>query len=539
MAADFSSSFGTPHFDIGLQLFNQENYLAALQHFIQEENKIADALGMISICIDKLEFTYLTERTLYPKILYYLDNSAPLIFANTRELRKKLGFRAFFNVTSLFPNAVPRDATPSELEDYISYHRDTDSPLPMEIIPSPTTEFPVVMRKLTDGVSKLQYGFLEARLSLGDSDLNPRIAELMTRADTELESLKGTVKLLATRLSMSISGVSERFRILQRDSLAEIRFFNSARDHNIKTFNLTCSLIERLLTPGGVAESLNISNIPARALITAESATIRAAINAGFAQAESGYLDTIGWCKAKTRPYLSNGRTFYQNFSPDVKVLLGESEIVYEQRTDPHRNFLGSFFMHDLGSYQDIFADLNTIIGVPLESDDRKTREIALAKLMQKYCHDGLPVTLKILQRINPAATALQVTKINRIMFHCFVKEIAARLLQDNPEYQLPLATAQMRALYLLAEGKISMLEVFDKDASYGIFTGAEIFKNLDQLRDKILAIYESYVFAKIGCADLTEISSEMVHQELREGYGGEDDTDNEVYDEPIFPEPR
>ena len=50
-------------------------------------------------------------------------------------------------------------------------------------------------------------------------------------------------------------------------------------------------------------------------------------------------------------------------------------------------------------------------------------------------------------------------------------------MLPKDKSHQLPLATAQSRALQLIASGHLTIDDVFSPDASYGVYTGSNIGK--------------------------------------------------------------
>ena len=116
---------------------------------------------------------------------------------------------------------------------------------------------------------------------------------------------------------------------------------------------------------------------------------------------KNNYVPSLGWInnpevERNNQGYYSSYR---QTYAFDETVQLGESEVHYRQRTNPHVNHLGDFFNCDVGTYKVILKHLNKITGTNVESVAVEN-EMQLAKAMIKFCRLGKPMTIKALKKI-------------------------------------------------------------------------------------------------------------------------------------------
>lgn len=379
-------------------------------------------------------------------------------------------------------------------------------------------------------------------------EITPLLKEISFKFDeidakhSEVETKLYEIRVKYEEIIATLFGPSYLDLQKMRDQYeVERRFFAPARTKSLCTYRIADELA--FWRSSGITiktKPLNITGMAARRSITAEVSTFQAAIDLGFtADVDgAGYLKGIGWTVVPTKTKLRQSaaaKVYSQQYAPDETILLGSTSIVYEQRVNPNECLLGDFFMHDLGSYTDIIYNLYVIAGIDLLIGESKPKEIELAKLMQQFCRTGSPATLAALRIINPVVTEEYVNMLNRIMYHCFVKEIAARHLQKYIGYQLPLAIAQIRALQLIIDGRLSLQDVFAPDAPYGVFTGTEIYKHIEKLQTKIMAInklYDTHNAASYGKFFSTK---EDWHQELQRGFGAKSDSDGDDYDTALF----
>lgn len=340
-------------------------------------------------------------------------------------------------------------------------------------------------------------------------------------------------------------------RTLHRQYQTELRFFDPSRTCQEKTLLVAKELMTTRIATQATNKSIDVSQIPVRRLITAERSTIEVPLEALklYENADyRGYIENNGSTVNPDRTKKGQGYsgTYTQEYGFDEIITLGQSTIKYRQRVNPHRNHLGDFYMLDLGKYEKINDKLNQITGTTDDTVVTKNEQ-ELAKLMLDFCHGGKPITLEKLKKIYKKADDSNVHDINRIFYHCFVKEIASWMLPRDKSHQLPLATAQARALQLIVKGYLTIGEVFSQDAQYGVFTGSNIGENPNKLREKIILINRLYdkamlemhtdnaaqsvQFFKKHPDGKTLPTRKELHQELRDTFGGESDTDGEGYE--------
>lgn len=90
------------------------------------------------------------------------------------------------------------------------------------------------------------------------------------------------------------------------------------------------------------------------------------------------------------------------------------------------------------------------------------------------------------------------------------------------------------------------MQDVFSQDAPFGVFTGTNIGENIARVRGKIKEIDRLYIefclkptvetskqvtFFRTHKKGEFVTTRQQLHADLREGYGGDSDTDGEGYD--------
>lgn len=338
-------------------------------------------------------------------------------------------------------------------------------------------------------------------------------------------------------------------KLIQRQFQTESTFFNPRRTKKKETFQVAEELEERRLSMVELAElefsQQGLSFLSARQLITAERSTVEASIEITPHGGRRWYQSKIGW---KHNPSLDettvsqSGNTYTSHYSYHETINLFGSELKYRQKVNSHFNHLGDYYMEDLGKYVQIIKVLNGITGSTSQHANTNN-EKKLAKLMLNFSCNGAPVTLASLKTIKGDATTDDVNDLNRIFYHCFVKEVARWMLPQDEKHKLPLATAQARALELIIKGHLNFREVFSQNAPYGVFTDEDIGDHPNALRQKVvlinkkyetslLQILHSYQQFKQANQDGKILSSRKgLRLELQKTFGGESDTDGEGYD--------
>jgi hypothetical protein len=370
----------------------------------------------------------------------------------------------------------------------------------------------------------------------------------------------------------------------KREIQTEKHFFNPRRTS--KQFPLTMATTlqnSRFSDNGGKPVDIPINqSAPTRQIITAELSTMQASLSVyGRGQNQvNGQSVMHGDPKAKTayhknafrwhedsrekRTYANKGkRTVVEEcYSHQEKLKLdGISIAQYRQKTNPHRNYIGNAQVFDLGkpggdgSYFDIIKFLDKIAGNNKYAANLGN-EKKIAKYMLRFTKTGRTVNLQELKAIYSYATQDDLNILTTIFYHCFVKEITGRMLPADRLNDLPLATAQARALLLLQEGIIRMRDVFGKqgqytsnDGKYAVFTASNavtqeaIEKDLKPKINSINNLYMQHIvskklssqgqldFFKEHSIDTCVSAREELHQTLCEVFGGDGDTDGEGYD--------
>lgn len=338
-------------------------------------------------------------------------------------------------------------------------------------------------------------------------------------------------------------------QIRKRQFKIEDRFFNPGRTKSKSTLSIAQELVARRASHQAIEEPLNVTDNPARRLITAERSTIESSrklldmeLN-GWGYIESG----MGWTVHRTETQYGYSGNYHQKYSFDECVQIGNFSLTYQQRVNCHKNHLGDFYMRELGTYCSVYRQLEKITDDP-DKEKRQNNEKRLAECMLAFCKSGMPVDLSAIKEINPNNCDFSeddVLKINRIFYHCFVKEIASWMLPQDENHKLPLAIIQARALKLIIAGYLTLEEVFSSNAPYGIFTGSNIGRwdgqeELIEKIDKINSLYhkailersDGYIqFFKAKPQAQIIATYENLHQELLDTFGGQDDSDNEEYE--------
>jgi hypothetical protein len=330
-------------------------------------------------------------------------------------------------------------------------------------------------------------------------------------------------------------------KMLKRQYQTELRFFDPSRTKNERARELALEFEKRRLSMELYSDEVDASDSPARRLITAERSTIEASTSC-FDVSTGYYANRLGWSEAYKKS--SSDKEIYTH--PE-KIKIGTTVFQYRQKANAHHNHIGDFFMESKhGSYVDTLNDLNRVTG-SRGKNCQKENEIKLAGLMQEFVKTGNAVTQERLQEIKPEGDVADVDNLNRIFYHCFIKETSSWMLPHDDKHKLPLALPQARVLKLIVAGYLSIREVFAKDAPYGIFTGTDIGRNIDELQEKIIRINVLYdkaileydegyraqhiqFFKDHPTAKLLP-TYDCLHGELKEIYGGDSDTDGEGYE--------
>lgn len=326
-------------------------------------------------------------------------------------------------------------------------------------------------------------------------------------------------KCLRESLKSMFVGIHDRaqFRkLIRRQVRVEEQFFDPRRTESRETHQLSAQLLERRLSNNEMS-SLEFGDErfpPSRRIITAERAIIQSSI------------ELYNWSEVHRGWSKTTRKTLKGQFCHKEAIKIGKTQIKYSQKATLNCNNLGDYYMYDVGSYEWIIGRLNLITGSS-ENAMNSDNEVKIVSLMLRFLHDGQSVTLDGLRAINKNANCINVNEMNRIFYHCLVKEVARRMLPKDETHKLPFALAHSRALKLAHCGHLSLKDLFSQFAPFGIFTDKYIGSNIKGVEDKINRINDLYSL-KI-CANRKYLtSSNDLYSELKQTYGGENDSDQE-----------
>ncbi len=333
----------------------------------------------------------------------------------------------------------------------------------------------------------------------------------------------------------------------RRQVQTEKHFFSPHRTHDESTKKIALQLQHNRLT----AEQASVvpiigTNVDGRRMLTAELSNLEALIICYGRKKNYEHLPGWHMNPAKTRAGDRHTDTFQQDYGNTETILLGEGQFRYYQRINPHRNHIGDFLMEKIGSHESRYGHLLFLTG-GTDKQPHAENEKKMAKWMIRYTSTGIVVTLEELQKMCVLATQKHLNKLMQIFYYCLIKEPMSWMMPAEASCELPYATAQARAVKLVAKGYIHLKDVFASNALYGIFTGVNIARNMAVVREKIERINETYERC-ILTRDKEEhplcfqfkrehpngelvTSRKHLHEELVDAYGGGEDTDGEGYD--------
>jgi ankyrin repeat protein len=320
-------------------------------------------------------------------------------------------------------------------------------------------------------------------------------------------------------------------RQLAKSRAAERRFFSLTRftpQAKSATWPLYQSLKHNREHPPAsysAGRKVDITGVPARRFIAADIADFRGNLSP---------RDLHWYALATPKGLQYNWQTLY----------FQRQRIRYTH--NPFRGHLGNFFMGGVAAYGEIIKQINRMTG------EHPIQEKLLASWMLRYAKTGRLPGLEEMRAKGFDITLRQYEDLTRICFLVDFKEIARRLLPsqhaDYPEQtEFPFALTHKRALQLIQNGNLRMAEVFSADAPYGLPTGTGIanpedggkkamekIERVNRLYEEIFLVRKRHSEAKqlILSDPFARIRSTMerAHQELRSGYGGDEDTSGNEY---------
>lgn len=328
----------------------------------------------------------------------------------------------------------------------------------------------------------------------------------------------------------------EKRKIFRRYA-TEQSFFNPARSKkHAQLIALTHSIIDQRfkLEPQEGDElppPVDLSQVNSRQLISAERAFQEAAV------ALTGEENPkLGIPLIREQQWEFDRASGSNGYGPKERYLIADTEVLSEHRTNPKRNRLGDSFLPEHGTYSsDIYVFFLKL------AEGRSKKEKKLARFLIRYGKTHQPVTLEELQTVNQSAELADVKKFNQICFLVMEKEQSQWHCAVDSSYQLGMAVAQARALIMVEARFISFEEIFEKNSLFGVYSKTGILKKPKEVEDSCRRIDEMYL-AFLQNKNLRKhfsfhkkhldnpktyvLTREQAHNDLKEVYGGESDTD-------------
>jgi hypothetical protein len=367
----------------------------------------------------------------------------------------------------------------------------------------------------------------------------PNEVKSRSSLEAELEQLKD----IAIEIKARYQKYSADSRRTLRRHRTETRFFdpNHLKKQEVleKLRDLTFGIIEqRFSLENSALSPLNLVGISSRMLITAERVFQEATI---ILSGESGVV--LGISRERGNSWEKFERSGTNWFGPVERYQVANTEIKAEHRTSPKRQRLGDSYMPQHGKYSgDIYPFLSKL------ASNSNNNEKLIAKYLIRFSRTHQAVTLGELQDFYQSADENDVNKFNQIAFLIMEKEQGQWHSATDERYQLGMSVAQARALKMLEAGFLSLDEVFNNDAPFGVYSHTGIIdspKNVAKACQRIDELYARFVLSQSQNDSMRFFKSQIkeqekrtpiltrqqAHQDLHYVYGGETDSDGEGYD--------
>ncbi len=347
------------------------------------------------------------------------------------------------------------------------------------------------------------------------------------------------------------AGIAKR---MERYTKSEVRFFDASRAIKASTHQLVTTKLQNRQTAGETTK-VYLQNHSTRAHIMSDAGAVSRSIEGlDLAQLKTH----IDLSKNSKHTVLANA-IHWRNSGGSRKwnrhrTFLGKADVGNSQgnlvdacyQDNPCITNLSNFIMSGVGTYgKQILPLLNRLTGEDPDS------EKALAQLFIKFTHDAKPITISMLRKLdllpdnlNMAAQRKIYHQLNKTLFLVVQKEVSRQMHRGIDTESFPFASAIYRALILLKDGHLSLKDVFDADAPYGVFSGKEIMtvSNRDNLLLKFRRVFDLYTrcyndvdpnhpFLKAHPKALLVETRESNHKLLLAVAGGASDSEGDQYE--------
>lgn len=314
-----------------------------------------------------------------------------------------------------------------------------------------------------------------------DEDLTPAMVKhlgtpLLKVAKTQIKaSREKYYQEMRQKLADDIEGFTEKQlatrKEIKRQSRSAQKYF-TADDDPVVMAIAGMMTVNRMNLPA-VGE-LQLKGIPARAIICAATQAISQA-NQHFGLA----------IPPQTRE----------------KIVLGETTVHWQNK--PFANNRGNLIIAGLGRYGYFNSrgqyDSVAILSLIEEVTNHGISEADLADMMIKFSREGQRLTCARLNLSPSRKNQAFVDRLNKLLFLTSCAEIWRYMPQINPAEvevtRVAFANAHARALTLISDGKLSMRDVFDEDAAFGLPTSTRITHpdNLPKIVAKLIDLNDLY----------------------------------------------
>jgi len=234
------------------------------------------------------------------------------------------------------------------------------------------------------------------------------------------------------------------------------------------------------------------------------------------------------------------------NYGPHEIYDVSGTKVNLQHITNPYPQRLGRIYLPNVGTYDDyVYSTLKKL------SEDNRNKEQQLATFMIRYGNHHTPVKLKELETIYNSATENDVNDFHEICFLVMEKEQAQWLSSTEEDIQLGLSVAQARCAIMIKEGFLSFEDAFINKAEFGIYSRKRLYLNRRSVRKyckHVDELYLTYLQSKNPLIHNTffketiitgksldrVLTREQAHQDLKEVYGGDSDTESDGYDSDV-----
>lgn len=338
-----------------------------------------------------------------------------------------------------------------------------------------------------------------------------------------------------------VNGYKNEYRDVYRQARVAKMFFNPHSNAHNDVKRLSNEMVGNRTSDRDYKTPILITNIPSRRVITAAVSALE----------QIWELNQTQW-KLNGFTTVDRKNKDFCDFRTREKAQLGNTIISWQNH--PALTNRGNLLVHGVGEYgahktTHILNVINRIVKYieAKESIETIPAEQRLAEYMLRYFSTGQAISLHDLGLRDIQKNQKEIERINKILFLIGDAEIWRYL---NPEMDdktyttadLPVAHALYRGLKLVQDGHLTMADLFDNNADYGVPTakGMTLPHTIEEAITKKAANINQEYIENFQHDDLIQhfldrfsdgyVASfrEAYHQELREHAGGEDDTDNE-----------